>query len=151
MAAAPAAAGADLGAAVTTAIGSIGDSGGIATHLAARPSVLADARNERDSTGQMVYPNGFGAAFGLAEVGAPELAAADILVVGKAKVWLVTRNDFQVDFSKDFAFDRDAVAVRIRGRFAVAAPDLPKGLRKLSVTEPNGARTSSPARSGKSA
>ena len=72
----------------------------------------------------------------------PELAAADILVVGKAKVWLVTRKDFQVDFSKDFAFDRDAVAVRIRGRFAVAAPDLPKGLRKLNV-QPAGSQAGS--------
>ena len=80
VAAALPAAGDDLGAAVTAAIGSIGDSGGVATHLAARPSVLADARNERDSTGQMMYPNGLGAALGLAEVGVPELAAADILV-----------------------------------------------------------------------
>ena len=140
VAAALPAAGDDLGAAVTTAIGSIGDAGGVATHLAARPSVLADARNERDSTGQMIYPNGLGAALGLAEVGVPELAAADILVVSRAKVWLVTRNDFQVDTSIDWAFDRDALAVRIRGRFAVAAPDLPKGLRRLSVTGPGSAR-----------
>ena len=102
--------------------------------------MLADARNERDSTGQMIYPNGLGAALGLAEVGVPELAAADILVVSRAKVWLVTRNDFQVDTSIDWAFDRDALAVRIRGRFAVAAPDLPKGLRRLSVTGPGSAR-----------
>ena len=39
-----------------------------------------------------------------------------------------------MDFSQDWAFERDALAVRIRGRFAVAAPDLPKGLRKLTVT-----------------
>jgi hypothetical protein len=134
VAAALPAAGADLGAAVTAAIGSIGDEGGVATHLAAKPSVLADARNERDSTGQMVYPNGFGPAFGLAEVGVPELAAADILVVSRSKVWLIQRNDFQVDTSQDWAFERDAMAVRIRGRFAVAAPDLPKGLRKITVT-----------------
>jgi len=139
VAAAPAAAGADLGAAITAAIGSIGDSGGVATHLAARPSVLADARNSRDTTGQMIYPNGLGAALGLAEVGVPELAAADILVVNRAKVWLVTRNDFQVDTSQDWAFDRDAAAVRIRGRFAVAAPDLGKGLRKINVV-PAGTR-----------
>jgi hypothetical protein len=139
VAAAPAAAGADLGAAVTTAIGSIGDAGGVATHLAARPSVLADARNSRDTTGQMIYPNGLGAALGLAEVGVPELAAADILVVSRTKVWLVTRNDFQVDISQDWAFDRDALAVRIRGRFAVAAPDLSKGLRKINVV-PAGTR-----------
>jgi hypothetical protein len=154
VAAAPVAAGADLGAAITAAIGSIGDSGGIATHLAARPSVLADARDTRDLTdgsNRLAFPDGIGAAYGLAEVGVPELAAADILVVGKSKVWLVTRKDFQVDFSKDFAFDRDAIAVRIRGRFAVAAPDVPKGLRKLELTgpPPRAAGTSSPAKGGK--
>jgi hypothetical protein len=139
VAAAPAAAGADLGAAITAAIGSIGDAGGTATHLCARPSVLANARNTRDLTtdsNRLAFPDGIGAAYGLEEVGVPELAAADILVVNKAKVWLITRNDFLVDTSRDYAFDRDAIAVRIRGRFAVGAPDLPKGLRKLSVTGP---------------
>jgi HK97 family phage major capsid protein len=134
VAAAPAAAGADLGAAITTAVGGIGDAGGVASHLCARPSVLATARDTRDSNGQLVHPNGIGATYGLAEVGVPELAAADILVVNSAKVWLITRRDFAVDFSQDWAFERDALAVRIRGRFAVAAPDLPKGLRKLTVT-----------------
>ena len=43
------------------------------------------------------------------------------------------RNDFQVDTSRDWAFQKDALAVRLRGRFAVAAPDLPKALRKLVV------------------
>ena len=43
------------------------------------------------------------------------------------------RNDFQVDTSRDWAFQKDALAVRLRGRFAVAAPDLPKSLRKLVV------------------
>jgi HK97 family phage major capsid protein len=140
VAAAPAAAGDDLGAAITAAIGSIGDAGGTATHLCARPSVLADARNTRDLTdgsNRLAFPDGIGAAYGLQEIGVPELRTADILVVNKARVWLVVRNDFQVDYSRDYAFDRDALAVRIRGRFAVGAPDLPKGLRKLNV-QPTG-------------
>ncbi len=41
--------------------------------------------------------------------------------------------------ASDCAFDRDALAVRIRGRFAVAAPDLGKGLRKINVV-PAGTR-----------
>ena len=45
-------------------------------------------------------------------------------------------------------FERDTLAVRMRGRFAVAAPDLPKALRKLVV---GGSRTSSTPRSGKAA
>jgi HK97 family phage major capsid protein len=133
VAAAPDAAGADLGGAITAAVGSIGDAGGVATHLCAKPSVLAAARDTRDSTGQLVHPAGIGAAYGLAEVGVPELDAADVLVINSERVWLVTRSDFAVDYSNDYAFDRDAMAVRIRGRFAVAAPDLGKGLRRLDV------------------
>ena len=55
----------------------------------------------------------------------PELAAADMLVVGKAKVWLINRKDSRSILSRD-QLDREALAVRIRGRFAVAAPDLPR-------------------------
>ena len=58
VAAAPAAAGEDMAAALTTAIGSIGDAGGAASHLCARPSVLADQRNVRDDNGQRLYPRG---------------------------------------------------------------------------------------------
>ena len=83
MAAAPAAKGADLAAALTAAVGSIGDAGGVASHLCARPSVLAAQRNERDENGQRLYPDGLGNAFGLTEVGCPELAAADVLVVAR--------------------------------------------------------------------
>ena len=121
MAAAAPAIGADLAEAVAAAIGSIGDAGGTASHLCARPSALASARNTRDVGGQMVYPNGFGAAFGLAEVGVPELAAGDLLVLDSTRVYLIERSDFAVDVSTDYAFARDALAVRIRGRFAVGA------------------------------
>ena len=100
--------------------------------------MLADARNERDSTGQMIYPNGLGAALGLAEVGVPELAAADILVVSRAKVWLVTRNDFQVDISRTGR----STGTRWPCGYAVASrsrpPDLPKGLRKARRSRPAG-------------
>jgi HK97 family phage major capsid protein len=141
VAVAPAAAGTDLGAAITTAIGSIGDAGGTATHLCARPSVLAAARDQRDVAGVQLHPNGIGPSYGLIDVPVPELAAADILVVNRARLWLITRSDFAVDFSDDWAFDRDARAVRIRGRFAVGAPDVPKGLRKLTVTPATAAQS----------
>lgn len=129
--------GADLGAAISAAVGSIGDSGGVATHLCAKPSVLAAARDTRaltDGSNDLAFPDGIGAAYGLAEVGVPELKAADILVIDKARTWLIVRNDFAVDTSQDFAFQQDALAVRVRGRFAVAAPDVPKALRRLEVT-----------------
>ena len=133
VAAAAPANGTDLAEAVSAAIGSIGDAGGVASHLCARPSALASARNTRDVGGQMVYPAGFGAAFGLAEVGVPELAAGDLLVIDATRVYLITRSDFAVDVSTDYAFARDAMAVRIRGRFAVGAPAVEKSLRKLVV------------------
>jgi HK97 family phage major capsid protein len=134
VAAALPAAGEDLAAALTNAVGSIGDAGGTASHLCARPSVLANQRNVRDDNGQRLYPEGLGNAFGLTEVGVPELAAADVLVVDRSRAWLIQRNDFLVDISRDWAFQKDAVAVRLRGRFAAAAPDLPKSLRKLTIT-----------------
>lgn len=135
VAAALPAAGEDLGAAITAAIGSIGDAGGAATHLAARPSVLAAGRDMRDAAGVQLHPGGIGASYGLAEVGVPELRAADILVLDQTRTWLIVRNDFQVDQSGDAFFDRDAWALRLRGRFAVAAPDLPKALRRLEVAD----------------
>ncbi len=147
VAAAPAAAGVDLAAALTAAVGSIGDAGGTASHLCAKPSVLADQRNVRDDNGQRLYPEGLGNAFGLTEVGVPELAAADVLVMARDRAWLVVRNDFLVDTSRDWAFQKDALAVRLRGRFAVAAPVMSKALRKLTVTGSGAAR----ARTGKAA
>ena len=61
------------------------------------------------------------------------------------------RNDFLVDTSRDWAFQKDALAVRLRGRFAVGAPVLAKSLRKLSVTGPAGAQAAGSHRSGKAA
>ena len=138
VAAARPAAGADLGAAIATAVGSIGDSGGTATHLCARPSVLANARDTRelvDGSNGLAFPDGIGAAYGLEEVGCPELKAEDILVIDQTRAWLVVRNDFAVDASTDFAFQQDAYALRLRGRFAAAAPDVPKALRRLEVSD----------------
>jgi HK97 family phage major capsid protein len=135
VAAALPAAGADLAAALTAAIGGVGDNGGTVTHLAGRPSALAAARNERDAEGRMLYPAGLGAAFGVTEVPVPELKDADVLAIDTSRVWLVQREDFAADISRDHFFDRDALALRLRGRFAVAAPAVIKSLRRL-VVEP---------------
>ena len=143
VAAAPPAAGADLAEALANAIGSVGDAGGTVSHLAARPSVLATARNLRDANGQMIYPLGFGAAMGVTEVGVPELAAADILAFDATRCWLVVRSDFDVAISQDYFFNRDAAAVRVRGRFAVGVPVVEKSLRRLTVTGPGASRAAS--------
>lgn len=127
------AAGADLAAALTAAIGDIGDNGGTVTHVAARPSVLATARNARDDGGQFTYPAGIGAALGVTEVPVPQLEAGDVLAFDASRCFLVVSRDFMVDTSQDFAFQQDALATRIRGRFAVAVPDMGKGMRRLSI------------------
>lgn len=138
-----AAEGADLGAAITAAIGSIGDYGGVATHLCARPSVLAGARDLRDAAGVQLHPAGIGQGYGLLEVGVPQLERDDILVIDSARTFLIVRSDFSVDISGDYAFRQDAQAIRIRGRFAIGVPSVDKALRKVTVTEP--ARAARPA------
>jgi len=47
--------------------------------------------------------------------------------------------------STDYAFSKDALAVRIRGRFAVGAPAVERSLRKL-VVAPGGTQATGAAR-----
>jgi hypothetical protein len=129
---APAVDGTDLAAALTSAIGAIGDSGGTATHIAAKPSVLARQRNVRAApAGQLLFPNGIGAAFGVTEVGVPSLN--DCLLYDASRAWCIVRNDFELAMSMDYAFHLDSAAVRVRGRFAVGIPAINKTIRKLTV------------------
>jgi HK97 family phage major capsid protein len=131
----PASAAADgttLDAAITTAIGSIGDAGGAANCLAAKPSLLAKWRNLRDTQQRMLYENGIGAAFGLTEVAVPSLT--DTLVYDATRLYLIVRTqDFEVAYSQDFYFDSDSVALRVRGRFAAGMPAPAKTARKVTV------------------
>jgi HK97 family phage major capsid protein len=131
----PAAAAADgtaLDAAITTAIGAIGDAGGTANMLAAKPSLLAKWRNLRDTQQRMLYPDGIGAAFGLTEVAVPSLA--DTLVYDATRLYLIVRTqDFEVALSPDFYFDSDSTALRVRGRFAAGMPAPTKTARKVTV------------------
>jgi hypothetical protein len=129
---APAVDGTDLAAALTGAIGQIGNAGGTATHLAAKPSVLANQRNVRATPGgQLLFPDGIGAAFGLAEAAVPSLA--DALVYDASRAYLIVRNDFEVAISREYAFSSDSTAVRVRGRFAVGIPAINKTIRKVTV------------------
>src|SRR5262249_8995046 len=132
VASAPAVDGTDLAGALTGAIGQIGNADGTASHFAAKPSVLANARNVRATPGrQLLFPDGIGAAFGLTEVGVPKLANA--LVYDASRSWLIVRNDFSVDLSRDDAFASDSTAIRVRGRFAVGIPAINKTIRKVTV------------------
>jgi HK97 family phage major capsid protein len=124
--------GTDLAAAITLAIGQIGDSGGAATHLAMKPSILANHRNDRDTQQRPLWPDGIGAAFGLTEVPVPSLA--DALVYDATRLYLLVRTvDFEVALSPDFYFDADSTALRVRGRFAAAMPAPAKTCRKVTV------------------
>ena len=124
---------ADLAGALTEAIGSIGDAGGTVSHLAAKPSVLAHARNERDNEDRPLWPGSLGAAFGLTGVAVPELESDDVLAFDQSRVYLIVNTDFAVDLSFDWAFNRDAGAIRLKGLFAVATPVVQKAMRKLTV------------------
>ena len=64
----------------------------------------------------------------------PKMHTADVLVVDTSAVFLVQRDDFTVDLSRDYGFNTDSTALRIRGRFAIAAPAPLKSLRKATIT-----------------
>jgi HK97 family phage major capsid protein len=132
-------AGASLFAAAMTARGELADAGGAASHLAASGAALAAADAAADVNGQLIYPNGMAGALGLTAVTVPGLTPP--LVYDSSRVFLVVRDDVQVEYSRDYHFDRDATTMRIKGRFAVAAPAPGKSLRKLTVTEPGRAAT----------
>jgi HK97 family phage major capsid protein len=124
--------GATLDAAITNAAGSIGDAGGTANCLAAKPSLLAKWRNLRDTQQRMLYPDGIGAAFGLTEVACTQLT--DTLVYDATRLYLIVRTqDFEVAMSQDYYFNSDSAALRVRGRFAAGMPAPTKTARKITV------------------
>jgi Phage capsid family len=139
---APPALGANLLAQVTAAKGAIGDAGGTPTALAISATALA-AEDAKQGTAGLMYPAGFAAAMGLVPVVVPALATP--LVYDQSRTYLAVRNDAQVEFSRDWHFDRDATSVRVKARVTAAIPDPNKAIRKLSVT------TAQASKSGKAA
>jgi hypothetical protein len=81
--------------------------------------------------GHPVYPNGFTAIAGLNVVQVPGLTQS--LVYDATRVLLIVRDDFTVEASADAGFTTDTVAMRVKGRFAVAVPCVGKSIRKLTV------------------
>jgi hypothetical protein len=65
----------------------------------------------------------------------------DTLVYDSSRVFLVLGQDSTAELSTDFAFDRDAIALRVKARANVAAPDKDKAIRKLTVSGGATART----------
>jgi HK97 family phage major capsid protein len=82
---------------------------------------------------------------GITVVPVPVMQPADVLAVDVSAVYLVVRQDFTVDLSPDAGFERDVATLRIKGRFAVAAPAPDKSLRKVTITP--GAQTTRGAKS----
>jgi HK97 family phage major capsid protein len=143
--------GADLGTAITAAIGQIGNAGGTASIIAGKPSLFAGQRNVKATgSGVFLYPLGVGPQFGLSEVGVPELA--DCLVYDASRLFLIARtNDFEIAMSSDYFFDSDSTAIRVRGRFAVGMPVPNKTARKVTVAgvAPTGVEAAQHERAGK--
>jgi hypothetical protein len=137
---APAVDGADLRAAVFAAVAEIGEDGGTADTVALSPTDAAAEGSRVGTDDHPVYPNGMTTLAGLRVVQVPALAQS--LVYDATRVLLIVRDDFSVEASADAGFTTDTVAVRVRGRFAVAVPCIGKSIRKLTVAgAPAAART----------
>lgn len=70
---------------------------------------------------------------GIRLVATPTLSSGTTLLVDTSRVFLVVRNDFQVDFSSHERFSNDQQSCRVKARFAVAAPHPAKSLRKITA------------------
>jgi HK97 family phage major capsid protein len=121
--------------AVSAAVGAIGDAGGVADCIAISATQLATENAKLATTGgALLYPAGFPAAVGLKAVVVPGLAAANTLVYDSSRVFLVLGQDSTAEYSNDYFFGDDAVAIRIKTRVNAAAPVPAKAMRKLTVT-----------------
>jgi HK97 family phage major capsid protein len=137
VAAAPAVAGADLLTAALTAAAEITDAGGTANTIALSGATFAAEAGRTDDNGALVHPGGSMAdVAGLRPVLLPGLG--DTLIYDSSRVFLVLGQDSTAELSSDFAFDRDAVAMRVKARANVAAPDQAKAIRKLTVAGTTG-------------
>jgi hypothetical protein len=83
------------------------------------------------TTEQPIHPDGAEAMVGpgIRLIAVPSLAEGEVLVADTASTYLVMRKDFAVELSDQPLFTSDQTAVRVKGRFAVAAPTPDKSLR----------------------
>jgi HK97 family phage major capsid protein len=117
--------------ATSKAVGAIGDSGGSADTIALSATTIATENARLASTGgSLLYPQGFGAAVGLKVVAVPGMV--DRLVYDSSRVFLVLGQDSTAEFSNDYFFGDDAVAIRVKARINAAAPVPAKSIRKLT-------------------
>lgn len=137
LAGAEAVSGANLRAAVIAAWGSMSADGGTSGNIRAfaNPETIAAELGRVDGSGRPIHPDSAELTLGPVPVTpVPALGLTEVLVVDTSRTYLVPRQDFAFDLSPDAAFYSDAVACRIKGRFAVAAPVPTKSLRKVTIT-----------------
>jgi HK97 family phage major capsid protein len=138
--AAPAVTGPDLLTSALTAAAEITDAGGSANTIAMSGATFAGEAGRVDTTGALVHPGGsLPDVAGLRPVLVPGLA--DTLVYDSSRVFLVLGQDSTAELSTDYAFDRDAAALRVKARANVAAPDEAKAIRKLTISSGGAGRS----------
>jgi HK97 family phage major capsid protein len=132
---APESTGADLWAAVHDAKGDIIGAGGTPTTLALPPSAIVAEEARLDGNDRPMYPDGLTRYAGLDVVAVPAMTATEALVYDRSGCYLVVAEDFRVTSSRDYApaFQRDSVALRVSGQFAVAVPVPNASIRKLTI------------------
>jgi HK97 family phage major capsid protein len=123
--------------AAITAAAELAGQGAGPLKLYASPTDLGEVYAQLDAEGRPLYLGWGSPIGGLEVVPVAELQPGDALVAAPARLWRVESSaGFEVSSSREFAFDRDATALRVVGRFAIAAPALARAARRLAITAP---------------
>lgn len=107
-----------------------------AMRLWMNPDDLAAEYARVDDLGRPMY-DGWGAPIGnLQVVPVASLRPGDALAgsIAGPMSRVEASDGFEVAASDQFLFDRDSIALRVTGRFAIAAPVLARAARRLSIT-----------------
>jgi len=107
--------------------------GPIATWSTLPPAAITGEEARLDQDGRPLYPDGMLRFGGLDVVPTPAMTPAEGLVYDKAGMYLMVAEDFNVSPSYEYApaYQRDSVALRTSGQFAVPVPAM--AVRKLTV------------------
>jgi hypothetical protein len=130
----------DLRQAVIGAWGEIVNAGAPADSVVAfvPPTVLATEWERTGTTGDVIHQDAPDQTLtlgpGIRTVAVPKLAAGttppEILVADVSSLYLVQRDPLVIETSREVYFASDQLALRVKGRFAVACPTPGKSLRK---------------------
>ena len=138
----PAAAGADFRAAVIAAYGELAGVGAQVTSITcfAHPTVIAAEWSRTSTTGEPLHDDAPADALtigpGIRVIGVPSLGedpGGDVLVADTSALFLVQREAFTIELSREYGFANDSTALRVKARVAVAAPTPLKSLRLATI------------------